>query len=104
MNNAARRWLAGIATTMLLGAGALAAVTAAGAQEPSAGFTHHPDSAEHTAMMQRMRVDASPAMVEQMRTDPLWQMMRDPHAIRLMEQERAGLDRMLGRNLGGRLR
>jgi hypothetical protein len=102
MTDGARRWLAGISTMMLLGAGMLAAVTAAGAQQPSAAFTHHPHSAEHTAMMQRMRVDASPAMVERMRTDPMWQMMRDADAIRLMEQERTGVDRMLGRDPSGR--
>jgi hypothetical protein len=102
MTDRARRWLAGIGAAMLLGAGALAVVSAAAAQQPPAGFAHHPHSAEHTAMMQRMRVDATPAMVERMRIDPMWQMMRDPQSIRLMEQEQAGLDRMLGRNPKGR--
>jgi hypothetical protein len=46
-------------------------------------------------------VDASPAMVERMRSDPMWRMMREPRSIRLMEQEQAGLDRMLGRNPAG---
>jgi hypothetical protein len=98
MTDHARRWLAGVSAAMLLSAGALASVSAAAALQPSAGFNHHPYSAEHTAMLQRMRVDASPAMVERMRTDPMFQTMRDPRSIRLMEQEQAGLDQMLGRN------
>jgi hypothetical protein len=102
MTDRARRWLAGIAAVMLLGAGALAVASATATQQPSAGVSHHLYSAEHTAMMQRMRLDASPAMVEQMRADPMWQMMRNPRSIRLMEQEQAGLDRMLGRNPKGR--
>jgi uncharacterized protein YbaA (DUF1428 family) len=98
MTDPARRGLAGIAAAMLLGAGALAVVSATATQQPSADLSHHPYSAEHTAMMQRMRVDASPAMVERMRTDPMWQMMRDPRSIQLMEQEQAAIDRMLGRS------
>jgi hypothetical protein len=96
MTDRARRWLAGVIAAMLLG-GTLAAVSAASLQA-STGVSHHPHSADHAVMMQRMRVDASPAMVERMRTDPMWQMMRDPRWIRLMEQDQAGLDRMLGRN------
>jgi hypothetical protein len=98
VTDGARRWLAGTAVAALLGAGALAVLSATAPQAPSAGLIHHPHSTEHTVMMQRMQVDSTPLMLEQMRTDPMWQMMLDPRYIRLMEQEQAGLDRMLGRN------
>lgn len=102
MTDRSRRWLAVLAAAALLAAGSVAVVSVPWAQpQPAANVTHHPYSTEHNAMMQRMRVDASPAMVERMRSDPMWRMMRKPRSIRLMEQEQAGLDRMLGRNPAG---
>lgn len=67
-------------------------------QEPGTGGRPDPERAEHYQMMQRMRVKVTAGMVEQMRSDPMWQRMRDPRYIRLMEQEQADIDQMLGRN------
>jgi hypothetical protein len=101
MADRARTWLAGVGVAALVAAGWLAVVSWPQTQPGAAVSEAHPDRDQHNRMLQRMRVDASPRMVETMRSDPVGQMMRDPRHIRLMEQEQAGLDRMLGRNPAG---
>jgi hypothetical protein len=98
MTDRTHSWLAGVAVTLLATGGGLAIVSGPQVQPGGAVDEAYQHRAEHERMLQRMRVDASPRMVEQMRSDPMGQTMRDPRHIRLMEQERDGLDRMLGRN------
>lgn len=51
----------------------------------------------HQAMMEQMRVGATPEMLARMDTDPMWQQMRTGEFARLMEQHQQQIDRMLGR-------
>jgi hypothetical protein len=51
---------------------------------------------QHRQMLERMQEDASPAMLEIMNDDPMWQMMRTPEWARMDEQHQEDLDRMLG--------
>jgi len=51
---------------------------------------------QHRQMLERMQEDASPAMLEIMDNDPMWQMMRTPEWARMDEQHQEDLDRMLG--------
>lgn len=51
---------------------------------------------QHRQMIERMQEDASPAMLELMNNDPMWQMMRTPEWARMDEQHQADIDRMLG--------
>jgi len=51
---------------------------------------------QHRQMIERMQEDASPAMLEIMNNDPMWQMMRTPEWARMDEQHQEDLDRMLG--------
>lgn len=51
----------------------------------------------HRRMLQQMQDNASPAMLELMNNDPMWQMMRSPEWARLDEEHQADIDRMLGR-------
>jgi hypothetical protein len=97
MADPSRTWLVIFAVGGLLALGALALMPPAAPGRPT-GSVDHPYSAEHRVMLQRMQTDTGPAMVERMRGEPLWEAMRDPRAIRVMEQERADFDRMLGRN------
>ena len=53
----------------------------------------------HQGMMDQMRVNASPQMVQLMNDDPMWQMMRSGQYVRLLEEHEQNIDRMLG--LGG---
>ena len=55
---------------------------------------------DHQDMLDRMRSDASPQMLEMMKDDPMTQMMRSGEMIRMQEQHQAELDRMLGRMPG----
>lgn len=98
--NSAR--LLAIAITALVAAGGVA--LASQQEQPPRGpvVVEHPYRAQHEAMMQRMRAGVTPAMVEQMRIDPMWRMMREDRYVRLMEQDQAQIDRMLGRNPAGR--
>ena len=50
---------------------------------------------QHRQMLERMQEDASPAMLEIMNNDPMWQMMRTPEWARMDEQHQEDLDRML---------
>ena len=52
----------------------------------------------HEAMMEQMRVGATPEMLSMMDADPMWQEMRTGDFAKLMEQHQAQLDRMLGRD------
>ena len=51
----------------------------------------------HQAMMEQMRVGATPEMLAMMDADPMWQEMRTGAFAELMEQHQEELDRMLGR-------
>lgn len=51
----------------------------------------------HREMLQQMQDDATPAMLELMNTDPMWQMLRSEDWARLDEQHQADIDQMLGR-------
>ena len=52
---------------------------------------------QHQAMMDQMRVNATPAMLQLMNSDPMWQMMRSGEYIRLLEEHEENIDRMLAR-------
>ena len=52
---------------------------------------------QHLVMLQQMESDASPAMLELMNNDPMWQMLRSEEWAQLDEQHQADIDRMLGR-------
>jgi len=51
---------------------------------------------QHRQMIERMQEDASPAMLEIMNNDPMWQMMRTPEWARMDAQHQEDIDRMLG--------
>lgn len=51
----------------------------------------------HRLMLQQMEKNASPAMLQLMNSDPMWQMMRSETWARLDEQHQADINRMLGR-------
>lgn len=51
----------------------------------------------HRQMLQRMEVDASPAMLRLMEDDPMWQMMRSPEWAQMDQQHEEDINRMLGR-------
>lgn len=53
---------------------------------------------QHRQMLQRMQSDASPAMLEIMKNDPIWQMMRTPEWAQLDLQHEQELNRSLGRS------
>ena len=55
--------------------------------------------AAHQQMTEQMRVNATPAMVAMMNTDPMWQMMRDPVDIAKQNEHQREIKMMLG--LGG---
>lgn len=98
--NSAR--LLAIAITALVAAGGVALASQQEQPPRAPVVVEHPYRAQHEAMMQRMRAGVTPAMVEQMRIDPMWRMMREDRYVRLMEQDQAQIDRMLGRNPAGR--
>ena len=52
---------------------------------------------KHRIMLQQMQDNASPAMLELMNSDPMWQMMRSGEWARMDEQHQADIDRMLGK-------
>lgn len=52
---------------------------------------------QHRQMLERMQEDASPAMLQIMNNDPMWQMMRTPEWARMDELHQQDIDRMLGR-------
>lgn len=52
---------------------------------------------QHQAMMDRMRANATPQMLQLMNSDPMWQMMRSGEYVRLLQQHEADIDRMLAR-------
>ncbi len=67
-------------------------------------FTHLAQTGEaqsmldqHQAMMEQMRVDATPAMLQIMDNDPMWQIMRNGEFAEMMSDQQAQIDRMLGR-------
>ena len=51
----------------------------------------------HEAMMEQMRIDATPQMLGLMDADPMWKLMRNGEFARMMVDQQAQLDRMLGR-------
>ena len=51
---------------------------------------------QHRQMIERMQEDASPAMLEMMNNDPMWQMMRTPEWAEMDAQHQDDIDRMLG--------
>ena len=55
--------------------------------------------AAHQQMTEQMRLNTTPAMVEMMNTDPMWQMMRDPGDIAQQDEHQREINVMLG--LGG---
>lgn len=52
---------------------------------------------QHQDMMEQMRVDASPQMVERMKQDPMYQMLQSGGLLKLMEEHQRSIDRMLAR-------
>jgi len=52
---------------------------------------------QHQAMMDQMRVNATPAMLQLMNNDPMWQMMRSGEYVRLLEEHEENIDQMLAR-------
>lgn len=52
---------------------------------------------QHRVMLEQMRNDASPAMLQRMNADPMWQMLRSADWAQLDAQHRADIDRMLGK-------
>ena len=48
-------------------------------------------------MLQQMQDNASPAMLQLMNNDPMWQMMRSEDWARMDEEHQADIDRMLGK-------
>lgn len=69
-----------------------AAVSVRATVEPLAPDAH--DS--HASMIERMRQDVDPRMVEQM-NEPEWREMRRPEMLTEMEAHQRATDRMLGR-------
>jgi hypothetical protein len=55
---------------------------------------------QHQAMMDQMRVSATPQMLQMMNDDPMWQMMRSGEFIKLLEEHEGDIDQMLGRTGG----
>ena len=55
---------------------------------------------QHQAMMDQMRVSATPQMQQLMNDDPMWQMMRSGEFIKLLEEHEGDIDQMLGRTGG----
>ena len=53
---------------------------------------------QHQAMMDQMRVSATPQMLQLMNSDPMWQMMRSGEYVRLLEEHEENIDRMLARD------
>jgi hypothetical protein len=51
----------------------------------------------HQAMMDHMRVTATPQMLQLMNADPMWQMMRSGQYISLLEEHEENIDQMLAR-------
>ena len=94
---------AAVASILLVGCasdgadnGAGVAATGRMTQMEASGEMH--DMAErHRQMLERMQQDASPAMLELMNNDPMWQMMRSGEWARLDEEHQEDIDRMLGR-------
>jgi hypothetical protein len=52
---------------------------------------------QHQGMMDQMRVNATPQMLQLMNADPMWQMMRSGEYVRLLEEHEENIDRMLAR-------
>ncbi len=52
----------------------------------------------HQAMMEQMRVGATPEMLAMMDADVMWQQMRTGEFAELMEQHQEQIDRMLGQD------
>jgi len=52
---------------------------------------------QHQAMMDQMRVNATPQMLRLMNSDPMWQMMRSGEYVRLLEDHEENIDQMLAR-------
>ena len=52
---------------------------------------------QHQAMMDQMRANATPQMLQLMNSDPMWQMMRSGEYVRLLAEHEESIDRMLAR-------
>lgn len=52
---------------------------------------------QHRSMMEQMRVDVSPQMLERMNADPMWELMRSGELTEMMEDQQDQIDQMLGR-------
>ena len=52
---------------------------------------------QHQAMMDQMRVDATPQMLQLMDADPMWKLMRNGEFAQMMSDQQEQIDRMLGR-------
>ncbi|MFP5318191.1 MAG: hypothetical protein ACLGI2_07840 [Acidimicrobiia bacterium] len=51
----------------------------------------------HRQMLQQMQDNATPAMLQLMNNDPMWEMMRSADWTQMQEQHQADVDRMLGK-------
>jgi len=51
----------------------------------------------HQAMLEQMRVDASPPMLTLMNADPMWKLMRNGEYTKMLEDQQRQIDRMLGK-------
>jgi hypothetical protein len=52
---------------------------------------------QHQTMMEQMRVDATPQMLQLMDADPMWKIMRNGEFAQMMVDQQEQIDRMLGR-------
>lgn len=52
---------------------------------------------QHQAMMEQMRVNATPQMLQLMDADPMWKLMRNGEFADMMQEQQEQIDRMLGR-------
>jgi len=106
-----KRWWLGLLSVAVLALGVIIGIGIAGSDSgPSTEglrrdrFTHLVETGraqdmldQHQGMMEQMRVDATPQMLRLMDADPMWKLMRNGEFARMMVDQQAQLDRMLGR-------
>jgi hypothetical protein len=90
--SAGRTALAVAAIALFVVWSSAATVGARSTVEPPTPGVHE----SHTAMVERMRRDVDPLMVERM-NEPEWRQMRQPGMLAEMEAHQRASDRMLGR-------
>jgi len=98
-----------VVTVLLVGIGVLGAMVAAPDDRGSSirnpgrmtqmeqSGQMHEMLQDHQDMIDRMRTDASPQMLREMKNDEMTQMMNSGEMIRMAEEHQADIDRMMGR-------